>query len=70
MQAAVDHEVQDEPQLAVQAERDALAEAAQAADVPAVRRGERRVHRAREEWAGQAHALERLVPMRLSSASM
>ena len=61
VQAAVDHEVQDEPEVVVQAERDALAEPAQAADVPAVRRGERRVHGAQEERAGQAHALERLV---------
>ena len=61
VQAAVDHEVQDEPEVAVQAERDALAEAAQAADVPAVRRGERRVHGAQEERAGQTHALERPI---------
>jgi hypothetical protein len=61
VQAAVDHEVQDEPEVLVQAERDALAEAAQAADVPAQGGGERRVHGAQQERAGQAHALERPI---------
>ena len=53
--------MQDEPEVVVQAERDALAEAAQAADVTAVRCGERRVHGAQEERAGQTHALERPI---------
>ena len=61
VQAPVDHQVQDEPQVVLEAERDALAEAAQPADVFASERAERGLGRAQQEWAGQAHARKRLI---------
>ena len=53
--------MQDEPEVALEPERDALAEAAAPAHAPAVYRGDRRVDRAQEEGADQTRALERLI---------
>jgi hypothetical protein len=61
VQAAVDHEVQDQPQIVLEADRDPLAEAAQPADLLALRRGDRRLHGAQQERARQTHTLKRLI---------
>ena len=62
VQAPVDHQVQDEPQVVLEAERDALAEAAQPADVFAIERADRRLRRAQQERTGQAHARQAADP--------
>ena len=61
METAGDHEVEDQPKIAFEADGDALAYAAQAANLFVVRGGERRVDGAEKERARQADALERLA---------
>ena len=61
MQTAGNHQVQDEPEIVVEADGDAFADAAQGAHFFAVDRGERRFDGAQQKWAGEAHALERLA---------
>jgi hypothetical protein len=55
------NQVQDEPQVVLEAERDTLAEAAQPAHVFAGERADRRPGRAQQERAGQADARKRLI---------
>ena len=60
-QTAGDHQVENDVQVAGEAEHDALAEPAQVFDRPSDQLGDRRIDRAQDERAGQPHALERLA---------
>ena len=58
VQAPGDHQVQDQEEIAVERDDDALAEARDPDHVAPAGVGERRVDGAEHERAGQAHALE------------
>ena len=58
MEAPRDHQVKDQEQLAVELDRDALAEPVQVDDRPPLRRRRRRVDRAEEERAREPQAAE------------
>ncbi len=57
-ESARDHQVHDEEELAVEREDDALADAAQRGDAPALELGELRFDRAQEERALEPHSFE------------
>jgi hypothetical protein len=59
VKAAGDHEVDDDEELAFDREDDALAQAAESDDGPALHRGYRRIDRAENERTRQAKPLER-----------
>ena len=61
MEAAGDHEMEDEPEIVVEAESDALADATEFADGVAFGGGNGRVGGAEEEWATDADVLETLA---------
>src|SRR5215469_8326977 len=56
-----DHEMEDEPDVVVEADRDTLADAAKLADSVAFDAGDRRSYRAKDECAGDADVLEGLA---------
>ena len=58
MQPARDHQVQHQPDVVVEPDRDALAEPAQLAHDVTFHRGDRRIGRTQDERARQTHALE------------
>jgi hypothetical protein len=60
VQTASDHEMEDQPEIAVQADGNALADAAKLANVAAVCGAKRRFDRTQQKRATQAHARERL----------
>src|SRR4029077_5454896 len=59
-EAAGDHQMDDEEELAVEFEHDALAEAADGVDVPAFQLGRRRIERAEDKRARQSDFEQRL----------
>ena len=61
METAGDHQVEDQPEVAVQAEGDALADAADCADGFAFGSGDGRDGGAQQEWAIDADLLQCLV---------
>ena len=61
VQPAGDHQVQHHPEAVVEAESDALANAAQFAHRVSFDGRQRRLDRAQQEWAGDAHARQRLA---------
>jgi len=58
VEPAGDHEVQDEKEIALQPDDDALAEATEPRDAPARGRRERRIDGAEQEGIREAHALQ------------
>ena len=60
VQAAGDHQVQDEPEIAFQADGDALADAAEFANDAALGIGEWRKRGAKKKGGGDSNAHERL----------
>ena len=61
VQAAGDHQVKDEPEIAVESDGDALADAAQFADGAAFGVAQRRNRRAQQKRCAKAHAFEALA---------
>jgi hypothetical protein len=61
VEAAGDHEVQDEEEVVLEAEDDAFADAAEGADGLAFDGGDAGIGRAEEERAGDAEVFERLA---------
>ena len=61
METAGDHQVQNEPEVAFDADGDALADAAECLDGAAFDACERRVDSAQQKDAGHANALKRLA---------
>ena len=61
MQASSDHQVEDQPEIAFEADGDALADAPQLADRAALEVLKGRVHGAKEKRAGKANAFEGFV---------
>ena len=55
MKAAGDHQVEHEPEIVVEADGDAFADAAQAGHFAALDGAERRIDSAQQERAGDAH---------------
>ena len=68
VEAAGDHQVDDDEELALEREDDALAQAAEPHDGPALDLGHRRIDRAEDERARQAEPLERRPRTRGSRA--
>src|SRR5439155_10342971 len=60
VKATGDHQVEDEEELALELEDDALAEAAEPDDPPALRLADRRIDGADEKWGREPDTLERL----------
>jgi hypothetical protein len=60
-EAAGDHEVEDQKEIALQAPHDALAQASQVDDPPPHRRRDRWVDGAHQKRAGEANDLQRLT---------
>ena len=58
MQAACDHQVENQPEIVVEADGNALADTAKLAHGVTLGVGERRLHRAKQKRAGYPHALE------------
>ena len=61
MEAAGDHEVEDEPEVALDADGDALADSAEGCDGAAFSGGEWRIDGAEEEDGGETNRKERLA---------
>jgi hypothetical protein len=61
METASDHEVEDEPKIAIKADGDALTNAAEGADGKALGGGDGWVGGAEEEDTGEAYVLEGLA---------
>jgi hypothetical protein len=61
MQAAGNHQVQDEPEVAIDADGNPLADPAQGDDGAAFNTGKRRVNGAQQKHARQPHPLQRLT---------
>ncbi len=61
VEAAGDHEVQDQPQIAVHTDGDPFADTAQLADGASFNRGKGRIDGAQQEDRGEAHAFQRLA---------
>ena len=60
MESAGDHKMNDEPKITVDADGDALADAAEVTDLASFDVCERRIRGAKQEGAGDADAFERL----------
>jgi len=60
VESAGDHQVEDQPEVIVEAYADAFAEAAEMANRFAFRASERRVRGAQQKWAGDAYSFEAL----------
>ena len=60
MQAAGNHQVQHQPQVALQTDRDAFADAPQLPHRTPLRTRERWLHRPQQKWARDAHLLQLL----------
>ena len=61
MQASGDHQMQDQPQVTVKADRDPFAQPAQLDDLSTLDGSDRRGERAQQKRAGQSHLLEPLA---------
>jgi hypothetical protein len=61
MQAASDHQVKRKPEIVLQANNDALADAPHLADNFSLHGSQRRLRGPQQEGAGQTHALQRLT---------
>ena len=61
MEAAGDHQVQHQPEIAFDADGDALADAAHGNDLLALDRAQRRIDGAQQEDRAEPHPLERLA---------
>src|SRR5579884_3219277 len=61
VQPSGDHQMNHQPEISLQTDRDPFADVAQAAYNPAIDAGERRLRCSQKERAGEAHSLERLT---------